>query len=1163
VGLKTEASKMSGGKPYTFLSFALICLTLLGNFSFSTEVKPANVSLESGIPIKWAVIVMGGYNYYRDLTYNAIQRIEKIMLGRGVPYDLFEDDEIVAPTDTAPTGKHPLQFADGSLQYQTLVLLCDYEQSDTTGVNQIYIDWAVANGTNAVLFHRVAQFVPELLGITANDVGWIWQHKKVSCIVNKTFNDGIKEYVAGSNITMTSSLQWHALIHKYHGMTLWFNRTWDSDWSLGMANTTCGNGKVWYLGWSWNDAYRMEDATAKYINDWSKSNFDFWGHAINFCFNNAEEIALKILPYKKWKGAWITRFDTDHYRWEDYWLPPESVLKSGWTWDYEFCVLGYGRAGGVHPIPLTDGAPDGYSGVPSSKVMHAYVTGVLQTDLINNKDYKAIIYNNTVGSNYDRIKIDFNKNMNFADDTEYKLWENMTYPTVQGKLYWYSITPDATQPEEINIAWWQTPMIFASDTTKDKFKQYGHEYGLYYGFHGWQHNYMPVCEGAYGMWNGTCFLNNATFIEQHFNASRYWMSYGFEPTGYGFEENAVIISHPNDCHPYPVDFVIANLSWVLFSYAGQSDVYWIGFAKNSAMDKYWLASSRTESFYTPSNFTIIQEMVQTLYPVISTYSHALNGEIFNSCKSFYFPPYSNSIKPANPIEAFQFWLNSKYMLEHTANAYYKNGKIVLEFTANSTLKDYVWKFPLEYEGKYFNGFSDNKNIGKIKHFDGEYVYLEFSQGQGAQRLEATYGSNPHIHEFSSYTENVTQTYTAKNLTLQLWNASGSVNVKVDCTRLGRPDSVKTNGVVIEWNYNSSANICQFNVTFNPIEIVQLLWTHAPPNPTTLVSPQATKRFDPSTFVTFTWNFSDPDLDDSQSAYRLQLDNDKDFTSPIIDTEKVTSDRTHITRMLPNIVGLYYWRVKAWDTQNAEGDWSVGQTIIVDRFKITLKGVTDSRTDVGASVCVYFNVTREYDSILFEGTKGTVYINGSTATWDEANKYWKLNVTQTSVGSFMYQVSNIVDMEDGITAINNPVGRQQVIWDNVIITITPDATNVTIGNQVSFKVIAVYAYDNEQVSAFTIQISRDGEHFGTNNFTDTCTVASTHEYTTERVKETTYGLNAFTSNSPSVTWIEKTLIQLLVDWLTSNILIVISIVGLIMFVFLLIRKQAPAHTQTAQ
>lgn len=162
------------------------------------------------------------------------------------------------------------------------------------------------------------------------------------------------------------------------------------------------------------------------------------------------------------------------------------------------------------------------------------------------------------------------------------------------------------------------------------------------------------------------------------------------------------------------------------------------------------------------------------------------------------------------------------------------------------------------------------------------------------------------------------------------------------------------------------------------------------------------------------------------------------------------------------MAICYWRVKTWDNRDAEGEWSDSRPIIVDKLKITLKGVTDHRTDVGASVSVYFTIAREYGNALFDGTEGTVYINGSAATWDEANKYWKLVVTQNSVGEWKYRVSSITDREHHITTINDLARTQKVIWDKLIVTITPDTTTATVGTQVNFIITAVYAYDNKPI-----------------------------------------------------------------------------------------------------
>jgi hypothetical protein len=260
------------------------------------------------------------------------------------------------------------------------------------------------------------------------------------------------------------------------------------------------------------------------------------------------------------------------------------------------------------------------------------------------------------------------------------------------------------------------------------------------------------------------------------------------------------------------------------------------------------------------------------------------------------------------------------------------------------------------------------------------------------------------------------------------------------------------------------------------------------------------------------------------------------------------------------VGIYYWRVETWDNQDAEGDWSACQAIIVDMLKISAKDAADSRTDIETSVDVYFNITREYDNALFEQPKGTVYINDSAAIWDETKKYWKITVTQSSVGKWVYQVSNITDMEYGITAINDQIGAQQVVWDKLIVAITPDATNVTVGTEVSFKVTAVYAYDGKEVPAWTVSILRDGLHFANNNFTDTSPIAITHQYAIERVAETTFGLETFTSNLAIVTWTktQKTLIQVVVDWIVSNALVVITTIQIIAVLLFLLTMERRKH-----
>ena len=1005
------------------------------------------------VPIKGGIIVLGGYDYHAKHSFNPIQRVERYVQARGVPYDLFLDDDIEASTDSPSSGKYPLQYANGSLRYQVLVLIVN-SHYDSSAVNVNYIYSAVGNGTNAVVFGVTAKFVPDLLGILAAEVTYFEDYSTpygVNCSVKKTFDDGIKKYTSGSVVNITAPYYMHTKIQNSNGKTVWYNMTRPSNWWIGMMNGTYGGGQVWYNSLA-TDSDNFLYPRQTYERSWVKYHFDFVGHAINFMFNQVEKVNLSLQGYKKWKGALVIRLDQD----TPYGIHTpinEEALKAGWVYDYVICTLGYREP---EKRSVSEGLPENYTGSPSSKVKHGDATYFRFEG--QDRTFKFIIYNSTVKGDYDRIRLDFNENEDFSDDVEYGIFDNMTYTRMDGKYYW-SYLDNQAGPTQVNFGRWQLLRDMIPTALLETYKYYGSAYGVNFGFHGWSHTDVGNASFYHTsyMWDGSKFIANQTWVEEMYNKSRNELISSFGSSGNGFEADEITLSHPGNRYAPITRYAQGNLTYFLFEYGSYGSVG---------------AGEREPGFYLPQYgkpilsaafggdtyskgwaFDGLIDMVKTLYPVVAVYGH--NTGSYNL--SYTFTPYSDMLKPANPRDVYHFWYNARYMLRNTVNAYYKNGKITLEFKANNTLKDYVWKFPIEYNGKYFNAFSDNRSIGKIKHFDEKYVYVEFSQGQGGQKLEAIYGTKPHLYKTSSHIENITQIYTTKNLTLQLWNLSGSINVNVNCTRLGQPDSIKINGNPTSFNYNPITKICSFNVTFSSLKTVEVLWERAPPDPPTLGSPSAATRFDPGKSVTFTWTFKDPDLGDSQSAFRFQLDDNSDFTSPTIDTGKVISSSKWTAQTLPDTVSVYYWRVNTWDNQDSEGWWNGSQTIIVDRL---------------------------------------------------------------------------------------------------IISINPDATTATVGTEVDFTLKAVYAYDNEHVSSWNVNISRDGVHFATNNFTDTCNTACIHRYMIENVTETTYGLTAFTSNSPTVTWTEvsKTFIQLLTDWVTSNAVILLIIVNLIVVVFFLAWKR---------
>ena len=78
---------------------------------------------------------------------------------------------------------------------------------------------------------------------------------------------------------------------------------------------------------------------------------------------------------------------------------------------------------------------------------------------------------------------------------------------------------------------------------------------------------------------------------------------------------------------------------------------------------------------------------------------------------------------------------------------------------------------------------------------------------------------------------------------------------------------------------------------------------------------------------FSWTFSDPNTDDYQSAFQLQVDDNSDFSSPEYDSGSATT--TSFTTSVPagrlSYNTTYNWRVKTWDNRKTPlvSPWATG------------------------------------------------------------------------------------------------------------------------------------------------------------------------------------------------------------------------------------------------
>jgi hypothetical protein len=81
-----------------------------------------------------------------------------------------------------------------------------------------------------------------------------------------------------------------------------------------------------------------------------------------------------------------------------------------------------------------------------------------------------------------------------------------------------------------------------------------------------------------------------------------------------------------------------------------------------------------------------------------------------------------------------------------------------------------------------------------------------------------------------------------------------------------------------------------------------------------------------------WIFSDPDSDDRQSAYRVQVFPDETETAPLWDTGKVASTATYVRYGGPALAPgtTVYWRVMVWDRWDAASGFSAAASFAIRR-----------------------------------------------------------------------------------------------------------------------------------------------------------------------------------------------------------------------------------------
>ncbi|MFW9888781.1 MAG: hypothetical protein ACFFER_11385, partial [Candidatus Thorarchaeota archaeon] len=157
--------------------------------------------------------------------------------------------------------------------------------------------------------------------------------------------------------------------------------------------------------------------------------------------------------------------------------------------------------------------------------------------------------------------------------------------------------------------------------------------------------------------------------------------------------------------------------------------------------------------------------------------------------------------------------------------------------------------------------------------------------------------------------------------------------------------------------------------------------------------------------------------------------------------------------------------RAYTVESADGD-TYGITVIStndvdiviwDQLRVLSYSVSDSRCDLGSIQEITAIVIREYDSVLFTGAMGTVFLNGTAMAWDPGDLVWTQLHTYSTVVRYAFVVTSITDTQFGISAMRTTTATS-IIWDALSIIITVADDRINIGDTASIVPTATYLYD---------------------------------------------------------------------------------------------------------
>ena len=197
-------------------------------------------------------------------------------------------------------------------------------------------------------------------------------------------------------------------------------------------------------------------------------------------------------------------------------------------------------------------------------------------------------------------------------------------------------------------------------------------------------------------------------------------------------------------------------------------------------------------------------------------------------------------------------------------------------------------------------------------------------------------------------------------------------------------------------------------------------------------------------------------------------------------------------------------------------------VIWDRIVVQTTSVDDGRIDVNSNAEIHVTLILEYDGTSL-GASNSVTLNGVSMTWDGSNGWFALNVSQSTVGAWVYFVNASTATSYGVDLVSLNGNSVSIIWDRVqVVSYSTSDDHVNIGDSVDIDVALIYAYDNLPVTTGTVTIngnSASNQGGGVWRITESETSATRNTYNLVVSTGNAYALSVVDQNSQSldVTW----------------------------------------------